>query len=276
MRTGVALVLLACGFLLAATAQAQGSAVLTLDQVEREMDAHRYAEARRSLARWWADAGEAATGEPRARGLFLRAVLGDDVAGAEQDLLRIAVEHPQSGFADRALFRLAQARLAQDDSTGAGTFLDRLLRDHPQSAHRADAARLLGRSEAAAPPTAAAPAATRPAAATRASTPPVTTPARPPARAAADGRAGPAALPSEVPGATYTVQVGSFARVAEAEALRNGLRQAGFDAFLARVSGSGNTLVRVGAYRERQAAQALQQRLRAAGHPGEVMSISGS
>jgi hypothetical protein len=245
-----------------ALTQQRGS---VLDRVEERVQAHAYSEAREALGRWWEQAGDTVRGDNRARGLFLRAVLGEDLAAVERDLLQVAVEHPQSAVADRALLRLGQLRLAQGDSAGSEVFLERLLQDHPQSGERARALAILGRTDAPAA-RAAAPRQSRTAAAA-----PVPAPAS--TRAAAPApRAAPAA--EYRPGVDFTAQVGSFATIAEAEALRDRLRGAGFDAFLARVGGSPRTLVRVGTFRERAAADALVRRLRAAGYTAEAVAIN--
>jgi hypothetical protein len=245
--------------LLASPLHAQASASTALDRIDQHLQAHRYADARQLLAAWWQESGEAATGDVRARALYLRAVLADDLAQAEHDLLRIAIEHPQAEHADAALLRLAQARFAHDDSTGAETFLERLVQDHPQSEHRAEALRLLGRRDLAPPLPQRAPS---PANAAR------------PTAAAAATRAPSRGAEIPPPGAEFAVQLGGFARVGDAEALRTQLRTAGFDAYLARLSGSAQTLVRVGSFRERAGAETMLRRLRAAGHDGDIVAIS--
>lgn len=257
----LAVLLLATGASGAATQQSA-----TLAQVEQRLAEHRYADARAELQRWWAAAGETARGNDRARGLFLRAVLSDDPAAVERDLLQVAVEHPQAPVADRALLRLGQLRLAQRDTAGAAVFLERLVRDHPQSGERARALALLeqtGRAVAAAQP----PAAREPA------------PRSPPATREPAARSAPAAprpsTPAEyAPGVDYAVQAGAFASVADAAALRDRLRGAGFEAYLARIGGSDRTYVRVGTFRERAGADTLARRLRAAGFEAGTVAIN--
>jgi hypothetical protein len=247
-----ALLVLAAG---AAALQAQQPG---LDRVDEQLREHRYEEARSGIERWWQTAGDTARGDVRAHGLFLRAVLTSNLEAAERDLLRIAVEHPQSAYAGRALLRLAHLRRAGADTAGARVFLERLVQDHPNSPERAPALAMLGGARAPPSPPA------------RAAAAPV--PSGPPARAAAaPARQRPA--PEYPPGAEFTVQVGAFATIAEAEALRDRLRAAGFDAFLARLGGRSQTLVRVGSFRDRAGADALMRRLRAAGHPAQVVAI---
>jgi cell division septation protein DedD len=240
--------------LAAAPLAAQTAVSPDLDGVERLVQSHRYDEARRGLAQWWESADAGANGEARARGLYLRAVLAADVAEAERDLLRLAVEHPHSPYADRALFRLAQSRLVHQDTAAARMYLERLVLDHPRSGHRAEALALLGRRETV---TERVPAP---------SPAPVRTPARSPAPA-------PAAAPSPTR-AEYTVQLGRFSSVAEAESLRDTLRRSGYSAFLARIGRGSTTVVRVGSYTDRAAAEAMMRRLRAAGHAAEVVVVA--
>jgi cell division septation protein DedD len=250
-------------------AVAQQAGAADLDRAEELLGEHRYADARAAVRAWWDASGEAARGDLRARGLFLRAVLNTEPASSESDLLRIAVEHPQSPHADRALLRLAQFRLARGDSAEARALLERLVRDHPQGGERDRAIALLrplggavtrpSRSAAPATPSGRPPAA------------PAAAPQRPSAAPApsAPGR------PAEYrPGVDYTVQAGAFSAVSDAEALRARLRAAGFDAYLARVGGDGRTLVRVGTFRDRAAAEALQRRMRTAGFPGDAVAIN--
>jgi cell division septation protein DedD len=231
-----------------------------LPEVERLLAGHQYAEARSALARFWTDPGESLQGDRRARALYLRAVLAGSIEDAERDLLRIAVEHPQSPEADRALFRLAQARSASGDDEGASTYLERLVRDHPASSLRDPARGLLG---LAAEPAAAA----RPVARST-PTPASSAPATPPA---ARGQR-PAAAASAAP-APLTVQVGRFDSVSEAEVLRDRLRAAGYQAFLARVGQSGATVVRVGQFTDRGSADAMARRLRGAGFQAQITSV---
>jgi len=234
------------------------SAAEQLQGVQRHIDALRYAEAREAIGRWWSGPGDGAAGDLRARALFLRAVLADSAEAAERDLLRLAVEHPQAPEADRALFRLAQSRLAHGDTAAAHLFLERLVTDHPQSGERDRAVALLGRPQA----------------------PRQATPPSAPTRPAADPPPAPraAAAPSQpVPsGPEFTVQVGAFPTVREAEALRDALRGGGFRAFIARVGHGGDTVVRVGSFRDRREAESLAVRIRAAGHAPRVVTVGGS
>jgi hypothetical protein len=229
-----------------------------LGETERLIAGHWYGEARDALASFWRRAGDSVRGDQRARALYLRSVLAESLDDAEQDLLRIVIEHPQAADADRALFRLALARTARGDSEGAELYLERLDRDYPTSPLRSSA-RVnpgLGAEESSRMPTPA-PAGAAPAGRAVAAG---AVPAR--------GATGPAAAATQL-----TVQVGQFATFADAEALRDQLRAAGFQPYLARVGQSGTTVVRVGQYPERAAAEAMARRLGQAGFSTRVTSI---
>jgi cell division septation protein DedD len=75
------------------------------------------------------------------------------------------------------------------------------------------------------------------------------------------------------PSATgFVVQVGAFASASDAQALRDALRKAGFDAFTDTVPGASGPLtrVRVGPVVTRAEAEALKGRLQAIGKDGMV------
>jgi cell division septation protein DedD len=238
----------------------------SLAQVEDQIEAHRYTEARQQLTRWWQAAGDTASGDRRAQALHLRAVLAEDLDDAERDLARIVVEHARYPRADAALLRLAQLRFARADSAGGRAFLERLVRDYPQSGLRSRAVAMMGTAPAATP------AATAPAA-TPAATPPAP-PGRPPARTTART---PASAP--VPAASrgrFTVQVGAFATAERAESVRTSLARQGFEAYLAEPADPRLTAVRVGHFADRAAANAMAQRLRAAGMPTMIVALPGS
>jgi cell division septation protein DedD len=229
----------------------------SLAQVEDQIEAHRYTEARQQLTRWWQAAGDTASGDRRAQALHLRAVLAEDLDDAERDLARIVVEHARYPRADAALLRLAQLRFARADSAGGRAFLERLVRDYPQSGLRSRAVAMMGTAPAATP----------------AATPPAP-PGRPPARTTART---PASAP--VPAASrgrFTVQVGAFATAERAESVRTSLARQGFEAYLAEPADPRLTAVRVGHFADRAAANAMAQRLRAAGMPTMIVALPGS
>lgn len=238
---------------LAAPAGAQRARPPELAEVQRLVEADRYADARAELRRWWDARGERAGGAERATGLYLRAVLTDSLETAERDLLRVTIEHPLASEADDALLRLGHARLARRDTLGAQIHFARLVREYPQSpirpvAHRALAS--LGLVPESAPPPASAPAAPR--------APPA------PPRAA------------DAPAVDrFTVEVASERSIARASETATALRARGFDAFLV-IVGEGSTVrVRVGGFPTRAAADGLVARLRGAGYRPKVVPIDG-
>jgi cell division septation protein DedD len=228
-----------------------------LGETERLIENQRYAEARETLAGFWSQGGETAQGDTRARALYLRSVLAESLDDAERDLLRIAIEHPHSVHADRALFRLAQARTARGDEAGASVYLERLVRDYPMSSLRTSARAMLGLSAEA----------------------PASAPAAPARVAARQPSPAPAAQPRSSSGAPaasavpLSVQVGQFATVAEAEVIRDRVRAAGFRPYLARVGQSGTTVVRVGQFTDRAAAEAMARRVSQAGFAAQVTAV---
>lgn len=117
------------------------------------------------------------------------------------------------------------------------------------------------------PPPRPAPQATTPAADTDSATVPAQPKASPPqAKPTPAPRA--VAKPAPVPADAWSVQVGSFSQVENAEGLQRRLAAAGFDAFVSRVVTDAGTLyrVRVGPVPDRAAADRLLARVRAAGH----------
>lgn len=240
---------------LAAPAGAQRARPPELAEVQRRVEADRYADARAELRRWWEEAGEKAGGAERATGLYLRAVLADSLEAAERDLLRVTIEHPLASEADDALLRLGHARLARRDTLGAQIHFARLVREYPQSPLRPVAHRALASlglvPESAAPSSAAAP-------------PQASPPSRPPPRAA------------DAPAVDrFTVEVASERSIARASETATALRARGFDAFLV-IVGEGSTVrVRVGGFPTRAAADAVVASLRKAGFRGKVVPVDG-
>lgn len=117
------------------------------------------------------------------------------------------------------------------------------------------------------PPPRPAPQETTPAADTGAVTAPVKRESSPPQakpKPAAQATAPPAAVQNDA----WSVQVGSFSQVENAQGLQKRLVAAGFDAFVSRVVTDAGTLyrVRVGPVPDRAAADRLLARVRAAGH----------
>lgn len=87
--------------------------------------------------------------EPRspeeAEALFWRATLGESWDQAQRDYLRIMLEHERSPRAASAMLRLAQGEAARGDRDAAVRYLERLAREAPASAERAEGALWHGR-----------------------------------------------------------------------------------------------------------------------------------
>lgn len=77
--------------------------------------------------------------------LFWRATLAESWEQAQRDYLRVMLEHERSGFAARAMLRLAQGELTRGDREAALRYLERLAREAPESDVRADAGLAHGR-----------------------------------------------------------------------------------------------------------------------------------
>lgn len=82
------------------------------------------------------------TTEPRseeeAEALFWRATLAESWERAQRDYLRLMLEHERSPRAGDAMLRLAQGEVARGDREAAERYLERLAREAPQSAARAE------------------------------------------------------------------------------------------------------------------------------------------
>jgi cell division septation protein DedD len=93
-------------------------------------------------------------------------------------------------------------------------------------------------------------------------------PKRPPAATAERAGAG-----EKTASSGWVVQVGVFAKRANAERLVRSLQEQGFHAQISENTSTGRTLwwVRTGAVAEHAAAEQLSARLRAAGHAGSVV-----
>ncbi len=125
-----------------------------LEQAHRLADQGQVAEAREALARWEEVYGRTAASGDRARAWFLTARLAEDGAVAELHYLRVIIEGSNSSYADEALLRLGQFKIAEEEHARAIEYLGRLRRDYPTSEHGpeallwiARAARFLGDPE---------------------------------------------------------------------------------------------------------------------------------
>lgn len=110
-----------------------------LEQAERLADRGEPSEARAALARWEEGYGKTATSADRARAWFLAARLADDGAAAELHYLRVVIEGSNSPYADDALLRLGQFKIAEEEHARAIEYLGRLRRDYPTSEHGPEA-----------------------------------------------------------------------------------------------------------------------------------------
>lgn len=77
--------------------------------------------------------------------LFWRATLAESWEQAQRDYLRIMLEHDRSPRAPAAMLRLAQGEMTRGDRDGALRYLERLVREAPESELRAEAALWQGR-----------------------------------------------------------------------------------------------------------------------------------
>lgn len=77
--------------------------------------------------------------------LFWRATLAGSWDAAQRDYLRVMLEHDRSAFAAPAMLRLAQGEITRGDREAALRYLERLAREAPESAERAEAAMWHGR-----------------------------------------------------------------------------------------------------------------------------------
>lgn len=110
-----------------------------LEQAHRLADQGQVAEARETLARWEEAYGPSAAFEDRAGAWFLTARLAEDGAAAELYYLRVIIEGSNSSYADEALLRLGQFKIAEEEHARAIEYLGRLRRDYPTSEHGPEA-----------------------------------------------------------------------------------------------------------------------------------------
>lgn len=80
-----------------------------------------------------------------AEALFWRATLAESWDAAQKDYLRLMLEHERSPRAGDAMLRLAQGEAARGDRDAAMRYLDRLMREAPDSPARAEAGLWQGR-----------------------------------------------------------------------------------------------------------------------------------
>ena len=219
----------------------------SLVQVEQFASTGRAEEARAMLLEWWVSDRSDASRRNLQLGLWLRGQLTVDPGQAARDFRRLVIEYPGGPYADQALFRLAQAALAQGDRERARTYMASLTRDHPGSPVREQAEAWMARASRAGPPpvlrlieaeenddqqtadppleeSIAEPIPTVPAASRDSAAPALSS----------DGR--------------YAVQLGAFLNESRAGALLERATEAGLDVRLVRMEGSRLMHVRVGRF----------------------------
>ncbi len=143
VHVGIRVVLGFAGRLLVAGALLSSSTAMAqetlLEQAERLADRGEPVEAREALTRWEEGYGRTATAADRARAWFLAARLADDGVVAELHYLRVIIEGSNSPYADDALLRLGQFKVAEEEHARAIEYLGRLRRDYPTSEHGPEA-----------------------------------------------------------------------------------------------------------------------------------------
>ena len=129
-----------------------GARAQRLEYVDSLIAAGQYAQARTALADWQRAYPPSVRIETttRARALFLQARLTEDATQAQEHYLRLALTYPTSREAPESLLRLGQGLLAANDYRRAVSYLERLVRDYPNAANRADAHLWLARAQLAA------------------------------------------------------------------------------------------------------------------------------
>lgn len=223
-----------------------------------------------------------------AEALFWRATVAESWEVAQRDYLRIMLEHERAPRAGNAMLRLAQGESARGDREAAVRYLERLVREAPDSPARAEAGiwhgRLLmeggdrdggctvlrgtrGLVRAGAlelenqyeyllrvcPDPSAVPVTTAPT--------PASTPAATPATAPASTRAPIAPRPAPSSARMWSVQAAALTTLPEANALVTRLRERGYDA---RVDGTSAPFrVRFGMFPTRAAAAVALERFKA-------------
>lgn len=262
-----ACVVVLCVAIPSAARAAQGAA--GLDSVEALTERGEIVEARRVLQRWLSDSGGGASPAQRARASFLQGRLSEEGAEAEFHYLRVVIDGSSSPYADDALLRLGQYRLAEGNPAKAIEYLGRLRRDYPTSEHGAAALLWITRAAVALGDRERACAA---AAQGLREAPPNDSSL---VRLLREARAG-----CQAPSGAYAVQVAALRDAAAAQSLANDLLAEGFDAWILNASpGDPFYRVRVGRGLSEAQADALADRLVQAGYSpflvSEVENVRG-
>jgi len=211
---------------------------LGLTQIDSLVMDGRTEDARQALMMWWDHANAPVNSKqrvPTARielqyAVWLRAVLTVDPVQAAVDYQRLVVEYPAGPYSDRALLRLAQAAEARGDALQAREYLRTLLRDYPTSPARLDAGRML-----------------------------------PSVESLADAAASPTPVPVPSAAGSWTVQLGAFASLDRARALREEIGAGHLNARIVLVPPSRLIRVRTGRFQSKARAEGLRSALAARG-----------
>ncbi len=243
----------------------------SLVQVEQLASTGRAEEARAMLLEWWGTDRSNASRRNLQLGLWLRGRLTVDPGQAARDFRRLVIEYPGGPYADRALFRLAQAAHAQGDRERARTYMASLTRDHPGSPVREQAEAWMARASMAGPPPVLRLVEAEESEDQRTADPPLEesiaelTPTVPaPSR---DSTA-----PALSSGARYAVQLGAFLDESRARALLERATEAGLDVRSVRVEGSRLMHVRVGLFDSSSQASLSFQSVTAIGFIAVIVS----
>ena len=215
-----------------------------LAQIDSLVTEGRTEDARHTLMTWWDQLDAPPNSRQRApaartdlqHAVWLRAVLTVDPVQAAVDYQRLVVEYPGGSYSDRALLRLAQAAEASGDAVRSREYLYTLLRDYPTSPARLDAGRMLPSVESAVQ-----------------------------AQELADAVVSPTPVPVPSPAGSWTVQLGAFASLERARALREEIGAGHLDARIVLVPPSRLIRVRTGRFLSKARAEGLRSALAARG-----------
>ena len=215
-----------------------------LVQIDSLVMEGRTEDARQALMTWWDQVDAPANSRKRAptvrtelqHAVWLRAVLTVDPVQAAVDYQRLVVEYPGGLYSDRALLRLAQAAEARGDAVRAREHLRTLLRDYPTSPARLDAGRMLPSVESAVQ-----------------------------AQGLADAVVSSTPVPVPSRAGSWTVQLGAFASLDRARALREEIGAGHLDARIVLVPPSRLIRVRTGRFQSKARAEGLRSALAARG-----------
>jgi cell division septation protein DedD len=242
----------------------------SLGQVEQLASTGRAEEARAMLLEWWENDRSRGSRRDLQLGLWLRGRLTVDPAQAARDFRRLVIEYPGGPYADRALFRLAQAAYAQGDRERARTYMTSLTRDHPGSPVREQAEAWMARALTAGPPPVFRVVEAEESEDQQTAEPQLRDSVADPVpvvpRAAQDSVA-----PALSRNGRYTVQLGAFLDESRAEALHARASEAGLDVRLVRVEGSRLMHVRVGRFDSSAQASVSFQSVTALGFTAAVV-----